>query len=173
MKTRLIIPALIITAVGLGAFGLTQIHAQTPTGQQTLIDMLVSRFNLNKTDVQSVFTQFRQNRQTTMMTNFDTRIDQLVKDGKLTAGQGQKIKDKEAQIKIQMSSSDWQNLTPQQRKDKLTQLKTDLQTWAKDNNIPTQYLPFLGGFGRGFKMGFNMGMHRGWNKTTITPTPTK
>jgi hypothetical protein len=150
MNKKIVVPIVGLTFLALAVFESGKIYAQTPAKQQTLIDMLSTKFGLKKTDIQSVFADFQKQRQLDMMANFSTKLDQLIKDGKITSAQKDLIVNKRTEIINQKQSSDWQNLTSQQRKDKLTQLRTDLAAWAKSNNIDAQYLRFINASGRGF-----------------------
>jgi hypothetical protein len=122
-----------------------KIYAQTSPSRQTIVDMLVSKFGLKKTEVESVFTDFQKQRRSDMVAGFKSRLDQLVKDGKITQAQSDLIQKKQDELVAQKSANSWQNLTPQERRAKMDQQRTDLEKWATDNKIDLRYLPLLGG----------------------------
>lgn len=129
-------------------------YAQTTPSRQTIIDTLVSKFGLNKTEVETVFNDFQKQRQSDMATGFIDRLDQLVKDGKLTQAQSELILEKRTQMVAQKNDPSWRSLTPQLRRTKMVEQRTDLEKWASDNKIDLKYLPFLvGKAGRGFGPG--------------------
>ena len=91
------------------------------------------------------------NRQS-LQTKLKQRLDKAVSDGKLTGAQEQLILDKvkELEAKRQQDLQNWKNLTPEQRKSAMQEQKTDLENWAKQNNIDLKYLRPELGMGRKF-----------------------
>jgi hypothetical protein len=94
-----------------------------------------------------VFDQHRQQMQSNMEQKYEQHLDQLVKDGKITDAQKQLIlaKHKEIVQKMQSNKDSFKNMTADQRKQAMQQEKTDLENWAKQNNIDLKYV--VGGFG--------------------------
>ena len=82
------------------------------------------------------------------------RVAQLVKDGKLTQAQADKINAKRAELvkEREANRTSEQNLTDAQRKTRMEERKTTLDTWLKDNSIDSQYAYLLMG-GRGGRGG--------------------
>jgi len=145
--------------------GATSTHAGWFGGdsETNLIDRIVSKFKLNKTDVQKVFTDYRGERQVEMLTKMEDKLTTLVKDGKLTEAQKKLIlaKHKELQAKKQADIAKWQSMTVEERRAAMDAQRTELQNWAKQNNIDISYVM---GFGNGPGMGRGMGRGMGWNK---------
>lgn len=103
--------------------------AQTTAGANGgLAQAIASKFNLNKDDVQKVIdTQHEDMKK--------SRLDQLVKDGKITADQEAKIIAKQAEMKPKMEAA--RALTDSTaRKTAMDAIRTEMQQWEKDNNIP-------------------------------------
>lgn len=161
MKKSILLPALVAGAIGVGAvYGAAQIYAQgTPGTYPAIVQKIADKFGLNVNDVKSVFDQNRKDQQTQRETKFEQRLTQAVTDGKITDAQKQLIiaKHQELIANRQTFFSSLKNMTPEQRKAAMLKQQQDLQAWAKQNNIDTQYL--FGGFGmRGMR-----GMGRiGW-----------
>lgn len=177
MKNKAVISFIGLTMVGIALFGANKIYAQTSIQHQTLIDMLVSRFHLNRNDVQSVFNDFQKQRQADAQANYKARLDGLVSQGKITSAQRDLIQKEHDSLVAQKQSSDWQNLTPRQRQDKMIQQRTDLQNWAKQNNLDPGLLYLVMG-GRGFGgIGMMGGFHHGGfdddQPSSVTPAPTQ
>lgn len=151
-----------VAVLGLG--GIAALHAAPTdaagTGSTSLIDRLVQRFNLNKSDVQDVFDEQRQAMETQREQDMKDRLAQLVTDGKLTQAQADAISAKHDELKSFMDSL--KDKTPQERRDALKSKMDEVKQWAQDNNIPLQYLhvggPGPGGFGHGFGGHMGMGM---------------
>jgi hypothetical protein len=150
MKKQIILSALVLSVVGIAAAGVSTVAAQTTTARDSsLIQKIADKFKLNKTDVQTVFDQDRQEKQATKETQYQARLDQLVKDGKITKAQEKLILDKHKELESKRRSEfqNKQNLTADQRKAEMQQERTDLNTWATNNGIDIRYL--MGGFGMG------------------------
>ncbi len=117
-----------------------------------LVSAIATKFNLNKTDVQKVFDDQRSQMDQERETQIKGEVAQLVKDGKLTQAQADKINAKRAELQKEMEAnrtSD-QSLSSTDRKTKMQERKTALDTWLKENSIDTQYAYLLmGGHGHG------------------------
>jgi len=144
-----------VTAVFL-AWGATSIYAHGWSGinNDTLIQRIVQKFGLKTADVQGVFDTVRSERQTEMQQKMIERLDTLVKQGKITETQKKLIVTKHAELQAEREKEmeSMKDLTPEERKVKMEAHRTELESWAKQNNIDIQYVI---GFGRG--KGFGMG----------------
>ena len=69
-----------------------------------------------------------------------SRLDKLVSAGSITQDQENLIISKFQELRL--NRQNWKSLTPDQRKTAITQQQTDLQSWAKQNNIDPKYLLF-------------------------------
>lgn len=103
--------------------------AQTSQGGNNgLAQAIASKFNLNKDDVQKVIDQQHQD----MMKQ---HLDKLVKAGKITQDQEDKIIAKLLEMKPKIEAA--RALPdPAARKKALEALQAEMQQWEKDNNIP-------------------------------------
>lgn len=132
-----------------------------PNFFQGLIDAIAQKFGLKKTQVQNVITDYQNQQKQLRLTNLQqrqkSRLDQLVSQGKITQDQENLILNKLQEL--QNNRQNWKNLTPDQRKTAMQKQRTDLQNWAKQNNIDLKYL-------YSFRMGKGMmGMRgKGWTK---------
>ncbi len=176
--------SLILSAIAVGGLtfaGAGVIYAASPSTSNPmsgLVNAIAQKFNLNPSDVQQVFDQQRQQMQQQMQANLQqhekTFLDQAVKNGKLTQDQEDKIIAKQQELQSFM-----QGLQGKSSADRQSAIKTEMSAlaqWAKDNNIPHQYLRM--GFGRGPMMGgWRMGgrmhgrMMKGTGASTQAPTP--
>ena len=130
-----------MTLVGAGLISTSAVSAQTNESPfKSLITRIAEKFNLKTEDVQTVFDEHRQERQSQMKAGFEEKLSALVKEGKLTEAQKKLIMDKKTELM-------------NKKEDLRQQHRAELEKWAKDNNID---LNLLGGFGRKF------GMMRGW-----------
>ena len=151
MNKKTFITVAAVSVLSGGVVAATTAFAQTTqTGQNSpsLVQQIANKFHLNVTDVQSVFDQNRQKRVDTRETNYETYLSKLVKDGKINQEQEQLILEKHKELVSQMQSNvkNFKTMTPAERQAQMQTTKQDLQNWAKQNNIPLQYLrPFGSG----------------------------
>jgi hypothetical protein len=168
MTKRMFITVAVVSALSVGLVITTNAFAQTATHNSvpSIASEIASKFNLNQSDVQAVFTEHREEMQAKMESNYETYLGNLVKSGKITEEQEQLILNEHKQLTSQMQSNmkNGKNLTPAERKAQMQATMKQVQDWAKQNNIKIEYLrPF------GMKMGrFGMGKH-----PNLTPTPTQ
>jgi hypothetical protein len=145
----MLILAFMIVFAGSAMFVATKTFAESAQSEPTdLIQKIADRFGLNKDDVKAVFDQNREEHHAKMEEKFTAKLDQYVKDGKITEEQKQLIinKRKEMHSERETNMPAMQNLTAGEHRQKMEEKRTALETWAKQNNIDPSYL--MGGFGR-------------------------
>lgn len=152
IRTLAITSAVIAGVVGAGA---TATHAASntttarPNRLANLVTAIAQKFNLNQADVQKIFdeqhTQTQQELKARQAEQLKERLAQAVKDGKLTQAQANLVTAKHAELKAFHESL--KDKTPEETRTAMDAKKTELQQWAKTNNIPEQYLmgPMGGG----------------------------
>ena len=167
MTKKLLVPALIFAVSGAAIFGTSLVRAQdsdTTRGPALLIQNLTSRFGLNQDEVQEVFDttreQERVQRQAQQQANLETRLSEAVSAGELTEEQKQLILSKHQEMGNQNKDDSWFDLSPEERRAQADSKRSELESWANENGIDTQYL--FSGFAnpetRGQARG--QGMHR-------------
>lgn len=104
----------------------------------SLVDAIANKFHLNKNDVQAVVDQNRTEHQAERQQKYEARLDQAVKDGKLTSAQKDQILAKEKELKDYADSI--KDKSPKERHQLMKAKFDELKTWAQQNNIPQQYL---------------------------------
>ncbi len=134
-----------------------------------LINFIAQRFGLDKTQVQTAFTDY-QNQQKALITSRPTpgpqdrlnrekfRLDTLVSQGKITSDQETAVLNELQSLWSQYPVNS--GMTPGQRRTQLENLRSAWKTWAQANNIdPNIVAPFGMGFGWG-RGGRNGGFYR-------------
>ncbi|EKD86122.1 MAG: hypothetical protein ACD_37C00459G0003 [uncultured bacterium] len=108
----------------------------------TIVQKIADKFGLNKDEVQKVFDEERTARQAEMQTKNAERLDQLVKDGRITEAQKTLIlnKQKELQAKHQANRDSFKDKAPGEMKTQMEAERTALEAWAKENGINIEYL---------------------------------
>ena len=122
MNKKLIVVAITALTVA-GAILATSTQVSAQNSVSSLVQKIADKFGLKKEDVQAVFDQAKTDRMAQRQTMFEDELTQLVKDGKISENQKQLIINK--------------------RKELMTNRKTkrsELQDWAKQNNIDLKYL---------------------------------
>ncbi len=156
MKKQLI-TAGIAAAVGVtGLAGVASVSAATDTSTSTnpmssLVDAIASKFSLDKSKVQAVFDEQRTKMEAERETEVKADVAQLVKDGKLTQAQADAINAKRAELTKEREANRDANkdLSRSEMKSKMDAKRTELEAWAKEQGIDTQYLRYVVGFGHG------------------------
>lgn len=158
MKRKMIIPTIALVAIlGAVAVGTVTVSAQTPM-YGNLVSQIAQRFNLKESDVQDVVNQIRSTQMAQAKTNWENKLTQAVTDGKITDAQKQLIIAKSDEVKTQMAAL--KGLSVADKRAKMKQIFTDLEGWAKTNNINLKQIGLFGvrpGFGMGFHAGFRAG----------------
>ncbi len=140
----------VITSVGLATVAGAGIAsaATNSNGQQTLVEKIASKFNLNKDEVQKVFDEEHASREAKHEQKMNERLDQAVKDGKLTQDQADKLK---AKLKEMHDIREKNRDSKQENREAMKKQMDDFKQWLKDNNIPDEYGMPMGGPGRGHR----------------------
>lgn len=155
MKKSLI-AASVAAAIGTaGLVGVTAANAATTTSttnpMSSLVEALASKFNLNKTDVQAVFDAQRTKMEAERETQVKADVAQLVTDGKITQAQADKINAKRAELQKEREANKdaASTKTREEMKTEMDAKRAELEKWATDNGISTDYLRYVMGGGHG------------------------
>lgn len=139
VKNLLLIFSLVLAALTIGGAlwsGRTVARAITPS--QSIVDKLTERFDLNKDEVAGLFDEMRQEREQKMQAYMESRLNETVKDGVITAEQRQALLNKHQEM--------WE---------KQNQLRQEMRQWMEQSGIDFEKLAPYGGFGH--HMGFGPG----------------
>ena len=173
VKKGLLAAAAIATVGSIGVVGVGATHAATNTNASNdpmsgLVDKLVNKFKLNKSDVQKVFEENRAEMEAKHEVQVSERLQKLVDAGTITSDQKAKIEAKLKELKAERESNRdaMKDLSDSERKAKMDTKKTELENWAKENGID---LAKLQGVFHGPGMGH---MERGPNGPDMQPLTT-
>jgi hypothetical protein len=153
---RVILPMAAVAVIAAALVGVTAVSAASSTNpQESLVQKIADTFHLDKSKVQAVFDEHRTQMQAQRNTKYADRLTQAVKDGQLTEDQKTKILAEQKTLQAKMDAL--RDQTPEQRRTAMQQIRTEVQTWAKDNNIDAKWLMGPGmGHGHGHGMGPGM-----------------
>lgn len=150
MTKKTLLTVIAVSILSGGVVAATTAYAQTNSQQDdpmnSLVQKIADKFHLNKADVQAVFDQNRKDMEAKHKQRYESYLDQLVKDGKITSQQKQLLLDKHKQLVSQMESKKdkFKNMTPAERKTQMDALRQDIENWAKQNGIDAKYLMPMG-----------------------------
>ncbi len=119
----------VVTAVSAGSFlGVNAASAATSNDGSSIVDKLVSKFNLNRDEVQAVFDEQHDEMEAERAQEMSDRLQEKVDSGDITAEQKTLIENKLAEQKTAREAE-----------------RSELEAWATENNIDAKYL--MGGRG--------------------------
>lgn len=147
MKKQLIVAG-IATAVGvtgLAGVGVASAAADTSSTNpmSSLVEAVATKFNLKEADVQAVFDAQRTQMQAEREAEVEKKVAQLVTDGKLTQDQADKLNAKRAELQKAREALKDSDKTREEMKTERETKRTELEAWAKENGIDTEYLRYV------------------------------
>jgi len=162
-RKLLILGTAAVGAVFLGGGVLTQrAWAATTTSSTTtsLVQRIAEKFNLQQSDVQTVFDTYKTDRQAEFQQKITDRLNQAVTDGKITATQRDLLGAKQKEVEQKMTEI--KAMTDETaRRTAMDLLHTNLKAWATTNGIDMQWLGPVGGMhGKGGSGHRGSGMSR-------------
>ena len=149
IKKSLLIAGVVSTLGVVSTMGIAGAASSNTNPQDGLIQKIADKFHLNKSDVQAVFDEDRSTREAERQKKVEAELTQAVKDGKITEAQKQLLLDKQKALQTEREANkdDMQSKTQDERKAAMDAKKAELEKWASDNGIPTEYLRYVMGHG--------------------------
>lgn len=140
--TKSLIAASIVGTVGLGGFATATVagaeSGTSSTGpMSSLIDKIASTFSIDKSKLQTLFDEERDAHEAERTQEQAERLQALVDDGAITAAQKVAIESKLAEIKKQRDADReaMESLSDSERKAKMEEKRTELESWAKQQGL--------------------------------------
>lgn len=140
VKKSLVAAAALATIGTGGVIGVQAVSAESGTSNDpmsSLVDKLVSKFNLNKDDVQKVFDESRSEMDAKREAESSERLQKLVDAGTITAEQKTKIEAKLKELKAERENDkeSFKDLSDDERKAKMDEKRSELESWAKETGL--------------------------------------
>lgn len=138
--------ATVVASLGIASVvGVGTVVAQSENNTN-LAEQIAIKFNLNKDDVQKVIDENHEARHAERQKTAEERLQEAVDTGKLTSGQKDKIiaKMKELESNREVKREEMKNKTEEERRSVMKAEREELQKWAEENDIPTEYMMFGG-----------------------------
>lgn len=160
MKKQFVIAGTVATLgltglIGGAAFATAQAGGNN---HNTLVQAIATKFNLKTAEVKAVFDANKAQMHAEREQQAKDQVAQLVKDGKLTQAQADKINAKRTELEKEREANRAadQNLTEAEhqakrdaRRAEMDTRKAQLDTWMKDNGIGAEYRYLLTSGGKG------------------------
>lgn len=161
-KQKLMVGALVGAALVTSVYGVTTVKAETATTDfPPMIQKMVEKFNLNKSEVQNLMSEERVERQAKREADLEASLAKAVAEGKITEAQKAKILAKHEEIQAKRDSI--RLLDRDEKRTEMQALRTEMQNLLKAEGIDDSVMPApqgpRGGMG-GRGQGFGGGMHR-------------
>jgi membrane protein involved in colicin uptake len=155
--TKSLVVASIVGTFGLGGLATAGIaNAESSTNSSTdpmssLVEKIASTFNIDKSKVQSLFDENRTEREAARVKQQETELQKLVDAGTITAAQKTAIEAKLAELKKEREADKdtMKDLTDAERKAKMDEKRTELESWAKEQGLDLTKLKGILGGGHG------------------------
>lgn len=125
MKQRLAVigAATVVGVAGIGGAGIAAAQQNGPSGNGTMVDRLVEKFNLDKNEVRAVMTEQHENREAERLQSYTDRLQEAVDAGTITADQKKAIEAKHNEVHEAREAE-----------------MEKLRAWADENDVDMRYL---------------------------------
>lgn len=160
-----------LLAVGVGTAAYAADSTKPANPMNNLVAALAQKFNLNQADVQKVFDDQAASMKAEHEQREKDMLAKAVTSGKLTQAQADAITAKKAELEAgrEAFKASLQGKTQQEVQTLMTAQADSLKQSATANNIPEQYLRFLGGPGFGHGHGRGQGPGSGMKGQAQSP----
>jgi hypothetical protein len=143
MNKKVVLAMLIVGIFSMGLMRASSIYASDKEeNRSSLVRKIATKFGLKESDVQAVFDEEMGSRKSRMKQNFIDRVDQLVKDGKISQEKKDLILKKHDEVESKRDSqrTAFQSMTRGQRLEVQKKEHQEMQEWASANDIDIRLL---------------------------------
>lgn len=146
-RVKIMIPTALIVIAIMALFTSSQTLADDTTSQPVIIQKLVERFNLEEDEVEAVFADVRHEHHMVMHEKLSERLSQAVADGSLTQDQKDAILAKHDEMQADREAMRWEfdDMSREERREKMQERHQEMLSWASENDIDPQYLSIVSG----------------------------
>ncbi len=171
IQKKIVVPVIGIVIAGSTLFGANLARAQgTLTTDQSVVQKNSNKVNLNHADAQKVSGENKAEHKQQKKAELEARLNQAVKDGKITGAQRQAILTKFGGTSaMHKDKEQMHSVNSETRQQAMQQKKAELESWAQKNGLSLQTYQEL--VGHGGKEGGIKGS--GWHSGEKTTTPSQ
>jgi len=149
MWKKVALSAAAVTTLAGATYGVSQLDTVSAqggleAGQDSLVQRLVERFNLDETEVREFFTEHREERQEQRHQRAQERLDEAVENGTLTTDQRDALEEKhqEMQDLREANKDEWRELSADEKHELREQHHEQMEAWAEENGIELSLFKF-------------------------------
>ncbi|MCA9348560.1 hypothetical protein KC878_00210 [Candidatus Saccharibacteria bacterium] len=124
-----------LATIGLSLLSFGAAYAHQANVGNNLASKFAERFNLDETEVQQFLDEQHATNEADREQAMSDHLQSLVDDGTLTTEQKTALETKLEAIRNERETLRNQDLTPQQRHDKMQSAREDLEAWANEQGI--------------------------------------
>ncbi|MEM6997377.1 MAG: hypothetical protein AAF413_00535 [Patescibacteria group bacterium] len=119
-----------------GVAGLAGVNAVSANSDgETLADRLAARFNVSSSEVQEVLDEHRAERKADRQERKSQHLESLVQEGVITQEQLEALETKISELRDAKDELKNSDLSREEIRDELEQMREDFETWAEDQGI--------------------------------------
>jgi hypothetical protein len=148
MKMPIIVGASLLTIGGATLFGVSSVSAESSSGN-SLIERIAARFSLDEAEVEAVFDEYKEERRAEHKAQITERLADLVEDGTITNEQKTLLEAKLEEHRQKREELRNQDLSRQEHRDAMSELRDDFKQWLDDNGIDLDAILPIVGHGHG------------------------
>lgn len=137
-NSKLASVAIVSAIAGATFLGANAVSAQGDN--QTLVERLADRFSVSESEVQEVFDEFREEKQTEHKAEHDEHLTSLVEDGTLSEEQRQELEAFHQERKALREELRTQNLSREEMREAMEGLRDEVEAWAESKGIELENL---------------------------------
>ena len=137
----------------------SQFESQAAFSFPPIIQKIIDKFNLNPDEVKTTMDEVWKERHERREDELQQKLNQALKEGKITKEQKNKIMAKHEEI--EKNREEWQNLSRKEKREKMEEFQEKMRAWAESEGINLQNImgfgmrmrgkKFYRGFGRRMK----------------------
>lgn len=132
--------------------GVSSVTAQSSdTSAETIVDKIVSTFNLDREEVEAVFEEHREQKHEERQAHWEERLADLVEEGSLTQDQANRLHELHTEHHEKIEALREQGADRDEIHDQIQQHRDDMKSWAEEEGIELDGLQMFNGprgFGR-------------------------
>jgi hypothetical protein len=128
--------------LGIATLGVVSSVSADSAKSDNLASKIAQKFNLNQEEVQKVVDEHKGEMHQGHQNKINTKLDDYISSGKISAEQKTIIMNKldELHNERENNKESFKNLTQEERKSKMEEKKTEINSWAKQNGIDEELL---------------------------------
>jgi hypothetical protein len=138
LNRKIVLPLAAVAVIAATGAGVATASATSSPSGGSLAQRLASTFGLDQSKVQSVIDQYRSDQSAQRESSYEARLSQAVTAGKITSAQQQAILTEHAKLQTELQAA--MQKTGTDRRAALQAIRTEAQTWAKQNGVSAGWL---------------------------------